>query len=100
MDKGVKGKPGRVGLSFLTFGEGEVLGLKTTATAIGAFAGYRHQLGSVYLKVDTSLLRISSEVKVEDLKATTSETKLKITPGVGMEFGQFGVEADIDVAGD
>jgi hypothetical protein len=97
MDKEVKGKPGKVGLTFLTFGEGDQT---STATAIGAFAGYRHQLSSVYLKVDTSLLRISSESKVGDFKVTADETKLKITPGVGMEFGQFGVEADIDLAGD
>jgi hypothetical protein len=100
MDKEVKGKPGKVGLTFLTFGEGDQTVLGTTATAIGAFAGYRHQLSSVYLKVDTSLLRISSESKVGDFKVTADETKLKITPGVGMEFGQFGVEADIDLAGD
>jgi len=46
IDKEVKGKPGRAGLLFLTFGEDV-----GSATAIGAFAGYRYMFGSDDLRL-------------------------------------------------
>jgi hypothetical protein len=97
MDKEVKGKPGRVGLSFLTFGEGD---LPTTATAIGAFAGYKHQFGAIYGKFDTSIMSIKTEVEIFGIKADDSEIKIKATPGIGYQMGNLAAEIDVDLAGD
>ncbi len=96
MDKEVKGKPGRFGLSFLTFGEGDL----GTGMAVGAFAGYKHQFGSIYGKFDTSLLRITTEIEIFGFKAETTETKIKLTPGIGYQMGKMAAELDVDLAGD
>ncbi|MFT5373769.1 MAG: hypothetical protein ACI906_000585 [Candidatus Latescibacterota bacterium] len=96
MDKDVKGKPGRVGLSFLTFGDGDL----GSGTAVGAFAGYKHQFGAIYGKFDTNLLRITTEVEIFGFKAETTETKVKLTPGIGYQMGNLAAEIDVDLAGD
>jgi hypothetical protein len=98
MDKEVKGKPGRVGLSFLTFGEGD---LPYTSTAIGAFAGYKHQFGAIYGKFDTNIMRISTEIDLGGFgKIDDSEIKVKFTPGIGYQMGNLAAEIDVDLAGD
>ncbi len=96
MDKEVKGKPGRVGLTFLTFGEGDL----GSSTAIGAFAGYRRDFGSVYGKFDTNIYRISTEIEVFGIKVEDSEIKVKLTPGIGYRMGNIAAEVDFDLAGD
>jgi hypothetical protein len=96
MDKEVKGKPGRLGLTFLTFGEGN----RGTSTAIGIFAGYRRDFGAVYGKFDANLYRISTEIEVFAAKNDDSEIKVKLTPGIGYRMGNLAAEVDIDLAGD
>ena len=92
-------KPGRVGLTFLSFGEDVA-----SATAIGAFAGYRRNFGDddmqLYGKVDTHLLQISQEREVFGIKIESDETKMKVMPGVGVQKGSLAVEVDYDLAGD
>ena len=100
MDKEVKDKPGRVGLVFLKFGEEEIFGIKNNVSAIGAFAGYKHSLGGLYLKVDTTLYRISTEAKAAGISVDDSEMKIKVSPGVGYQQGPLGAEFDIDLAMD
>lgn len=85
--------PVRGGLSFLTFGEGDF----GSATAMGLFAGYERQVGGVDVKIDVNLMRISQEVLEVDLG---TETKIKITPGVGYTMGKLAAEIDYDIAGD
>ncbi len=92
LGKQVKGKPGRVGLTFISFSEGDF----ASATAIGAFAGYRHNLGSdemqLYIKVDTNLLVISTD----RMGPAKSDDKFRnrLTPGIGIQKGNLAVEAD------
>ena len=97
MDKDVKGKPGRVGLIFLTFGEGDA---PTTSTAIGTFAGYKHQFGAIYGKFDINIMRISTETKTTGRTFDNSEVKIKATPGIGYQMGPITGQIDIDLAGD
>ena len=99
-NKNVKGKPGRVGLVFLSFPED-----LASATAFGAFAGYKYMVGSsdfrLFGKLDTTLYRISSEL---DLGAfgtfEEDETKIKLPPGIGIQKDAISVEIDYDLAGD
>lgn len=99
IDKEVKGKPGRVGLSFLTFGEGDTP-LKQTTTAIGIFAGYKHQLGGTYIKFDTNLLYITNEFDTFNGTDDDSEFRIKATPGMGYQMGNIAAEIDVDLVGD
>ena len=98
MTKEVKGKPGRVGLVFLTFPEGDF----SSATACGAFAGYKYMFGSsdlrLFGKFDTTLYRISTETDIG--KFETDETKIKLSPGIGIQMNSISVEVDYDLAGD
>jgi hypothetical protein len=92
LGKKVKDKPGRVGLTFISFSEGDF----ASATAIGAFAGYRRNLGSdemqLYIKVDTNLYRISTDPKGPT--KSDSEFKNRLTPEIGLQKGNLAVEAD------
>ena len=85
--------PVRGGLSFLTFGEGDL----GSATAMGVFAGYERQVGGVDVKIDLNLMSISQEILGIDMDA---ETKIKITPGIGYTMGKLAAEIDYDLAGD
>ena len=108
LGKEVKGKPGRAGLTFLAFGEGETEGVATKASAIGAFAGYRHNFGGadmqLYGKLDTGLYIITSTAEASGagmtIKLETTDTKIKATPGIGMQMGNIAAEIDYDLAGD
>ena len=106
MTKEVKGKPGRVGLVYLTFPEGDdnILGIATSATAMGAFAGYKYVFGTsafrLFGKLDTTAYIISQEATVFETTVDDSEFKVKATPGIGVQTGSIAVEVDYDIAGD
>ena len=110
MTKEVKGKPGRVGLVYLTFPEGDdnIFGFATSATAIGAFAGYKYVFGTsafrLFGKLDTTAYVISQEPEAtasgETITADDSEFKVKATPGIGVQTGSIAIEVDYDIAGD
>ena len=106
MTKEVKGKPGRVGLVYLTFPEGDdnILGIATSATAMGAFAGYKYVFGTsafrLFGKLDTTAYIISQEATVFGTTVDDSEFKVKATPGIGVQTGSIAVEVDYDIAGD
>ena len=87
--------PVRGGLSFLTFGEDV-----GSATAMGLFVGYQRQVGGVDVKIDANLLRITTKYEDSDLSFDESETKIKITPGIGYTMGKIAAEIDYDIAGD
>ena len=87
--------PVRGGLSFLTFGEDV-----GSATAMGLFAGYQRQVGGVDVKIDANLMRLKQEIEVFGISAETTETKIKITPGIGYTMGKLAAEIDYDIAGD
>ena len=110
MTKEVKGKPGRVGLVYLTFPEGDdnILGIATSASAMGAFAGYKYVFGTsafrLFGKLDTTAYVISQEAEAtvfgETISVDDSEFKIKVTPGIGVQTGSIAVEVDYDIAGD
>ena len=87
--------PVRGGLSFLSFGED--LG---SATAMGLFVGYQRQVGGVDVKIDANLMRLKQEIEVFGISAETTDTKIKITPGIGYTMGKLAAEIDYDIAGD
>ena len=93
----IKDKPIRGGLSFLTFGEGD---LPTTATAIGGFVGYSRDFGAVYGKIDANIMSIKTEIEIFGIKADETETKIKLMPGIGYKMGKMAAEIDVDIAGD
>ena len=98
INKRVKGKPGRAGLVFLTFPEDVA-----SSTAMGAFAGYKYQFGTsafrLYGKFDTTI--ISTELDLGPFGTIDDdETKIKGTPGLGVQKGAIAAEIDYDLAGD
>ena len=103
MTKEVKGKPGRVGLVYLTFAEGDEneSDNATSATAMGAFAGYKYVIGTsafrLFGKLDTTAYRITKEKQVT---ADKSKFSIKATPGIGVQTGSIAIEVDYDIAGD
>ncbi len=93
----VTNTPIRGGLSFLSFGEGDLV----SATAMGLFAGYKRQVGSVDVKIDVNLMRISQKMKLNSTRSfEESETTIKTIPGIGYTMGKFAAEIDYDIAGD
>ena len=110
INKEVKGKPGRVGLVFLAFPEGDenALGIATSVTAIGAFAGYKYVFGTsafrLFGKLDTTAYIISQEGEAtvfgESVTVDDDEFKIKLTPGLGIQTGPISAEVDYDLAGD
>ena len=88
--------PVRGGLSFLTFGEGDL----GSATAMGVFAGYERQVGGVDVKIDVNLMRITTEIEVFGISVEDTEEKIKLTPGVSYTMGKLAAEIDYDLAGD
>jgi hypothetical protein len=92
----VMGKPARAGLSFLTFGEGDI----GSSMAMGLFAGYQRQVGGVDVKFDVNLLRITTEIEIFGISVEETETKIKLTPGIGYKMGKLAAELDYDLAGD
>lgn len=93
---GVMDKPVRAGLSFLMFGEGDF----GSATGMGLFAGYQRKVGSVDVKFDVNLMRITTEIEIFGISVEETETKIKLTPGVGYTMGKLAAELDYDIAGD
>ena len=71
-----------------------------SATAMALFVGYQRQVGGVDVKIDANLMRLKQEIEVFGISAETTETKIKITPGIGYTMGKLAAEIDYDIAGD